>query len=136
MAECQNVAAGELKSRLTAECVFGHRLMENRSSRSGFRRPLKHIQAWRAAESGGAAIERRVSDMREGGEIVTYFENRGFGFIRPDYSCGVNEKGGGDVFLHVDQVMSGIPEKGKRCMFEAALSGRRQRLVAQDVEIL
>jgi cold shock CspA family protein len=71
--------------------------------------------------------------MREGGKIVTYFEDRGFGFIRPDYAA---TKDTGDVFLHINNIRDKAePRIGQRCMFEATMSSKH-KLVAKDVELI
>jgi len=70
--------------------------------------------------------------MIEGGTITTWFEERGFGFVKPDYPTTNPEGETGDVFLHVRQVKSGTP---RRVTFEAVMNGRRNRLTAQDAVI-
>jgi cold shock CspA family protein len=63
------------------------------------------------------------------GVIVNYFEDRGFGFIRPDQSSLSN----GDVFLHVNHIKSGLPRVGARLEFD--LSIRKERPAANNVVI-
>jgi cold shock protein len=78
-----------------------------------------------AAEGGGSEGPREQI-----GSVVTYFEAKGFGFLRPD-------DGGRDVFFHVSRLAEGDPtalKPGTRLVYELGMD-RTGKLAASSVRI-
>jgi cold shock protein len=66
----------------------------------------------------------------QGGSVVTYFEAKGFGFLRPD-------DGGRDIFFHVSRLAEGDPtalRPGTRVLYELGMD-RTGKLAASTVRI-
>jgi CspA family cold shock protein len=66
----------------------------------------------------------------QAGSVVTYFEAKGFGFLRPD-------DGGRDVFFHVSRLSEGDPttlRPGTRVLYELGMD-RTGKLAASSVRI-
>jgi CspA family cold shock protein len=80
-----------------------------------------------ASASGGGGAEGSREQI---GSVVTYFEAKGFGFLRPD-------DGGRDVFFHVSRLSDGDPtllKPGARVMYELGMD-RTGKLAASSVRI-
>lgn len=78
------------------------------------------------AADGGAGDGPR----EQGGSVVTYFEAKGFGFLRPD-------DGGRDVFFHVSRLAEGDPtalKPGTRVLYELGMD-RTGKLAASSVRL-
>jgi CspA family cold shock protein len=64
------------------------------------------------------------------GVVQKYFEDRGFGFIRPD-------DGGGDIFFHVRFFLEKTePTKGDRVEFEIGTDSTSGRPKAERLRLL
>jgi len=78
--------------------------------------------------SGGGSSSSPTGE--QGGSIVTYFETKGFGFLRP-------EDGGRDVFFHVSRLVEGDPttlKPGTRVLYELGMD-RAGKMAASMVRI-
>lgn len=87
----------------------------DKSSRSG------------GSQGGGAAGDGPREQI---GSVVTYFEAKGFGFLRPD-------DGGRDVFFHVSRLAEGDPttlKPGTRLHYELGMD-RTGKLAASSIRI-
>jgi len=81
-----------------------------------------------AGESGASASEAPGGE--QGGAIVTYFEAKGFGFLRPD-------DGGRDIFFHVSRLTEGLAtdlRPGTRVLYELGMD-RTGKMAASSVRI-
>ena len=79
-------------------------------------------------ETGGSATEAPGGE--QGGAIVTYFEAKGFGFLRPD-------DGGRDIFFHVSRLTEGLAtdlRPGTRVLYELGMD-RTGKMAASSVRI-
>jgi cold shock protein len=84
--------------------------------------------AQNAAEPGEAAAEAPSGE--QSGSVVTYFEAKGFGFLRPD-------DGGRDIFFHVSRLVEGLAtdlRPGKRVLYELGMD-RTGKMAASSVRI-
>lgn len=68
--------------------------------------------------------------MREQGTIIKWFDDRGYGFIKPD------DVSAEDVFLHQRQIVTGIPREGATVDYSVAARGQRNRPTADDAKVL
>ncbi len=84
-----------------------------------------------SASSGAAAGSSQPEETAEQiGSIITYFEEKGFGFLRP-------ESGGRDVFFHISRVVEAqatdlVP--GARVAFELGMD-RTGKMAASMVKL-
>lgn len=87
----------------------------------------------KSSRSGQGAAEGGAGDgapREQIGSVVTYFEAKGFGFLRPD-------DGGRDVFFHVSRLAEGDPttlKPGTRLLYELGMD-RTGKLAASSVRI-
>jgi cold shock protein len=75
-------------------------------------------------ESGGAPVGEQA------GSVVTYFDTKGFGFLRPD-------DGGRDIFFHVSRLVEGLAtdlRPGTRVLYELGMD-RTGKMAASSVRI-
>jgi CspA family cold shock protein len=82
-----------------------------------------------AAGEGGEASGEMPSG-EQGGSVVTYFEAKGFGFLRPD-------DGGRDIFFHVSRLVEGLAtdlRPGTRVLYELGMD-RTGKMAASSVRI-
>jgi CspA family cold shock protein len=81
-----------------------------------------------ASSEGGEGGETPSGE--QGGSVVTYFEAKGFGFLRPD-------DGGRDIFFHVSRLVEGLAtdlRPGTRVLYELGMD-RTGKMAASSVRI-
>jgi cold shock protein len=81
-----------------------------------------------AAEAGDASGEAPTGE--QAGAVVTYFEAKGFGFLRPD-------DGGRDIFFHVSRLAEGLAtdlRPGTRVLYELGMD-RTGKMAASSLRI-
>lgn len=81
-----------------------------------------------AAEAGDATGEAPAGE--QSGSVVTYFEAKGFGFLRPD-------DGGRDIFFHVSRLAEGLAtdlRPGTRVFYELGMD-RTGKMAASSIRI-
>ncbi len=81
-----------------------------------------------AADGGEAGAENATGE--QSGSVVTYFEAKGFGFLRPD-------DGGRDIFFHVSRLVEGLAtdlRPGTRVLYELGMD-RTGKMAASSVRI-
>jgi CspA family cold shock protein len=81
-----------------------------------------------AAESGDATGEAPSGE--QSGAVVTYFEAKGFGFLRPD-------DGGRDIFFHVSRLAEGLAtdlRPGTKVLYELGMD-RTGKMAASSIRI-
>ena len=80
------------------------------------------------AETGEAAADAPSGE--QAGSVVTYFEAKGFGFLRPD-------DGGRDIFFHVSRLVEGLAtdlRPGQRVLYELGMD-RTGKMAASSIRI-
>jgi len=80
------------------------------------------------AGQGGDSPEAPTGEQP--GSVVTYFEAKGFGFLRPD-------DGGRDIFFHVSRLVEGLAtdlRPGTRVMYELGMD-RTGKMAASSIRI-
>ena len=80
-----------------------------------------------ASESGEGG---EVPTGEQPGAVVTYFEAKGFGFLRPD-------DGGRDIFFHVSRLVEGLAtdlRPGTRVLYELGMD-RTGKMAASSIRI-
>jgi len=81
-----------------------------------------------APEGGDSGGE--VPTGEQAGSVVTYFEAKGFGFLRPD-------DGGRDIFFHVSRLAEGLAtdlRPGTRVLYELGMD-RTGKMAASSIRI-
>jgi cold shock protein len=81
-----------------------------------------------ATETGEATAEAPSGE--QAGSVVTYFEAKGFGFLRPD-------DGGRDIFFHVSRLVEGLAtdlRPGQRVLYELGMD-RTGKMAASSIRI-
>jgi CspA family cold shock protein len=85
----------------------------------------------RQASAPGESGESNESPTGEqAGSVVTYFDAKGFGFLRPD-------DGGRDIFFHVSRLAEGLAtdlRPGTRVLYELGMD-RAGKMAASSVRI-
>jgi len=79
------------------------------------------------AESGESS---ETPSGEQAGSVVTYFEAKGFGFLRPD-------DGGRDIFFHVSRLVEGLAtdlRPGTRVLYELGMD-RTGKMAASSIRI-
>lgn len=80
-----------------------------------------------SAESGEGG---ESASREQTGAVVTYFEAKGFGFLRPD-------DGGRDIFFHVSRLVEGLAtdlRPGTRVIYELGMD-RTGKMAASSIRI-
>ena len=83
-----------------------------------------------AAGETAASSSSEAPGGEQGGAVVTYFEAKGFGFLRPD-------DGGRDIFFHVSRLTEGLAtdlRPGTRVLYELGMD-RTGKMAASSVRI-
>lgn len=81
-----------------------------------------------SSESGDSGGEAPAGE--QAGSVVTYFEAKGFGFLRPD-------DGGRDIFFHVSRLVEGLAtdlRPGTRVLYELGMD-RTGKMAASSIRI-
>jgi CspA family cold shock protein len=81
-----------------------------------------------AGQGGDSGSEAPTGE--QAGSVVTYFEAKGFGFLRPD-------DGGRDIFFHVSRLVEGLAtdlRPGARVMYELGMD-RTGKMAASSIRI-
>jgi len=85
----------------------------------------------RPAQAAGATeASEEPPTGEQPGSVVTYFEAKGFGFLRPD-------DGGRDIFFHVSRLVEGLAtdlKPGTRVLYELGMD-RTGKMAASSVRI-
>jgi cold shock protein len=86
----------------------------------------------RPSQGGGDSGEPGVDTTagEHAGAVVTYFEAKGFGFLRPD-------DGGRDIFFHVSRLVEGLAtdlRPGTRVLYELGMD-RTGKMAASSLRI-
>ena len=79
---------------------------------------------------GGEAAAAETPTGEQAGSVVTYFEAKGFGFLRPD-------DGGRDIFFHVSRLVEGLAtdlRPGARVLYELGMD-RTGKMAASSIRI-
>jgi CspA family cold shock protein len=80
--------------------------------------------------TGGGEASEEAPTGEQPGSVVTYFEAKGFGFLRPD-------DGGRDIFFHVSRLVEGLAtdlKPGARVLYELGMD-RTGKMAASSVRI-
>lgn len=83
-----------------------------------------------AQSSSGGGDAAEAPSGEQAGSVVTYFEAKGFGFLRPD-------DGGRDIFFHVSRLVEGLAtdlRPGTRVLYELGMD-RTGKMAASSVRI-
>jgi len=83
-----------------------------------------------AAAPGEGAESNESPTGEQAGSVVTYFDAKGFGFLRPD-------DGGRDIFFHVSRLAEGLAtdlRPGTRVLYELGMD-RAGKMAASSVRI-
>jgi CspA family cold shock protein len=84
-----------------------------------------------ASAGGGEGAEEGGSPDPQTGAIMTYFGEKGFGFLRPD-------SGGKDIFFHVSRLQEGDATEllpGKRIAYDLGMD-RNGKIAASSIRFL
>lgn len=83
-----------------------------------------------ATAAGAGETAEEAPSGEQPGSVVTYFEAKGFGFLRPD-------DGGRDIFFHVSRLVEGLAtdlKPGARVLYELGMD-RTGKMAASSVRI-
>lgn len=85
----------------------------------------------RPQQAAAPAGENEESAPPQTGSVMTYFEEKGFGFLRPD-------NGGKDIFFHISRLHQGQPTDltpGTKVAYELGMD-RNGKIAASSVRVL
>jgi CspA family cold shock protein len=83
------------------------------------------------AATGDSASDEGMVEQAQTGSVMTYFEEKGFGFLRPD-------GGGKDIFFHISRLHEGEATQlvpGTKVAYELGMD-RNGKIAASSVRIL
>src|SRR6202451_2936525 len=83
-----------------------------------------------AQASGSSEASEEAPSGQPPGAVVTYFEAKGFGFLRPD-------DGGRDIFFHVSRLVEGLAtdlRPGTRVLYDLGMD-RTGKMAASSIRI-
>jgi CspA family cold shock protein len=83
-----------------------------------------------AAAGEGGEASGETAGGEQSGSVVTYFDTKGFGFLRPD-------DGGRDIFFHVSRLVEGLAtdlRPGTRVLYELGMD-RTGKMAASSIRI-
>ena len=84
----------------------------------------------RPASAGAPSSGEEAPSGEQAGSVVTYFDTKGFGFLRPD-------DGGRDIFFHVSRLAEGLAtdlRPGTRVLYELGMD-RTGKMAASSIRI-
>jgi len=84
----------------------------------------------RPASAGATPSGEEAPSGEQAGSVVTYFDTKGFGFLRPD-------DGGRDIFFHVSRLAEGLAtdlRPGTRVLYELGMD-RTGKMAASSIRI-
>ena len=90
----------------------------------------KTSRSERAPAGAGSEAAGEPPSGEQAGAVVTYFEAKGFGFLRPD-------DGGRDIFFHVSRLAEGLAtdlRPGTRVLYELGMD-RTGKMAASSIRI-
>ncbi len=90
----------------------------------------KTARSERASAAAGGEGGAEAPSGEQAGAVVTYFEAKGFGFLRPD-------DGGRDIFFHVSRLVEGLAtdlRPGTRVLYELGMD-RTGKMAASSIRI-
>jgi CspA family cold shock protein len=83
-----------------------------------------------SASGEGSEAAAETAGGEQAGSVVTYFDTKGFGFLRPD-------DGGRDIFFHVSRLVEGLAtdlRPGTRVLYELGMD-RTGKMAASSLRI-
>jgi CspA family cold shock protein len=91
----------------------------------------KSSRPQQAAAAPGESSDEGTMEQAQTGSVMTYFEEKGFGFLRPD-------GGGKDIFFHISRLHEGEATQlvpGTKVAYELGMD-RNGKIAASSVRIL
>ena len=91
----------------------------------------KSSRPQQATVATGEASDEGMAEQAQTGSVMTYFEEKGFGFLRPD-------GGGKDIFFHISRLHEGEATQlvpGTKVAYELGMD-RNGKIAASSVRIL
>jgi CspA family cold shock protein len=91
----------------------------------------KSSRPQQAAAAPGESSDEGMMEQAQTGSVMTYFEEKGFGFLRPD-------GGGKDIFFHISRLHEGEATQlvpGTKVAYELGMD-RNGKIAASSVRIL
>jgi CspA family cold shock protein len=91
----------------------------------------KSSRPQQAAAAPGESSDEGMAEQAQTGSVMTYFEEKGFGFLRPD-------GGGKDIFFHISRLHEGEATQlvpGTKVAYELGMD-RNGKIAASSIRIL